>query len=128
MDRYEYIRLTLHSIPDNIITQYNLLALASEIWVYLETRKVMPGLKQDGIIVNDRLTLHLAKHGYAPVPHTPSLWAHTHLPIMFSLVVDDFDIKYTGDADAHHLIVALRILYTISVDWYGLLFCGLTLV
>ena len=36
MDRYEYMRLPLHSIPDDIIAQYNLRALASDGWVYLE--------------------------------------------------------------------------------------------
>ena len=45
---------------------------------------------------------------------------------MFSLVVDDFIVKYTSDASAHHLIATLRILYTISVDWFGSLFCVLT--
>ena len=55
------------------------------------------------------------------------LWAHAHLPIIFSLVVNNFCVKYTVDAAAHHLIAALRSLYTISVDWYISLFCGLTL-
>ena len=87
----------------------------------------MPGLKQAGIISNDRLTLYLAKHGYYPVPRASSLWAHTHLPIMFSLVVDGFGLKYNGNASAHHLIAALRSLYTISIDWSGSLLCGLTL-
>ena len=45
MDRYEYMRLPLHSIPDKIISQYNLLALASDVWVYLKIRKGMPKLK-----------------------------------------------------------------------------------
>ena len=71
----------------------------------------MPGLKQAGIISNDCLTLHLAKHVYAPIPHTQSLWAHVQLPIMFSLVVDDYCVKYTTDAAAHHPISVLRSLY-----------------
>ena len=71
--------------------------------------------------------MHLTKQSYAPAPCTPLLWAYTHLTIMFSLVVNDFGVKYTGDAAAHYLIAALRSLYTISVDWSGSLFCGLTL-
>ena len=127
MKRYEYMRLPLHFISDKIIAQYNLLALASDGWVYLEIRKFMPGLKQYGIIANTHLTLHLAKHGYAPIPRRLLLWAHAHLPIMFSLVVDNFGVKYTGNASAHHLIAVLRSLYTISVDWSGSIFYGLTL-
>ena len=45
---------------------------------------------------------------------------------MLSLVIKS-GVKYTGDATAHHLIAALHGMYTISVDWSGLLFCGLTL-
>ena len=30
MGRYKYMRLPLHSIPDEIISQYNLLALVSD--------------------------------------------------------------------------------------------------
>ena len=95
---YEYMHIPLHSIPDEIIAQYNLHALASDGWFYLEIRKGMPGLKQNGIIVNNRLNFNLVKHGYAPVPRTPSLWSHAHLPLMFSLVIDDFGIKYTGSS------------------------------
>ena len=59
MNHYKYMRLPLHSIPDEIIAQYNLIALASDGWVYLEIRKGMPGLKQARIIANNRLPLHL---------------------------------------------------------------------
>ena len=54
----------------------------------------MPGLKQAGIIVNKRLTKHLQKFGYETVVHTPSLWRHKTIPITFTLVVDDFGVKY----------------------------------
>ena len=77
----------------------------------------MPGIKQANIIANNRLTLNLSKHGYARVPRTPLLWGHSYLPIRFSLIVDNFGVKYTGNAAAHHLIAALRSLKTISVDW-----------
>ena len=127
MGRYKYINLPLHSIPDKIIAQYNLCAFALDGWVYLKTRKGMSSLMQSGIISNDRLTLHLAKRGYSPVPRTLSLWAHAHLTITFSLVVDNFGVKYTGNSVTHHLITSLLSLYTISVDWSVSLFYGLTL-
>ena len=46
---------------------------------------------------------------------------------MFSLVVDNSGVKYTGNASVHHLIAALHSLYTISVNWSGSLLCGLIL-
>ena len=39
MARYEYMKLALACIPDKIVKQYNLRALSSEGWVYLEIRK-----------------------------------------------------------------------------------------
>ena len=54
----------------------------------------MPGIKQAGLISNERITAHIAKFGYATFPCTTSLWKHSTLDISFFLVVDDFGIKY----------------------------------
>ena len=124
---FEYMRMALSGMPEEIITQYNMAAIASDGWVYIQIEKGMPGLKQAGKIANDRLTHHLAKYGYAPVPRTPSLWKHHTRSTIFTLVVDDFGIRYNSEQDANHLLNALRDLYDISVDWAGKLYCGLTL-
>ena len=87
----------------------------------------MPGLKQAVRISNDGLKAHLAHFGFAPVPRTPDIWKHATKPIIFSLVVDDFGFKYIGKENADHLIQAQPKLYTISIDWNGSLFCGLTI-
>ena len=76
MGRYDYMKISLAILPEEIIAQYNLLQLASNGWVYLEIRKGMPGLKQAGCIADDRLKIHLAKFGYSPVSWTPSIWKH----------------------------------------------------
>jgi hypothetical protein len=69
----------------------------------------MFGLPQAGILANllfaNRLLEH---HGYRQTKTTPGLWAHATLPITFSLLVDDFGVKYEGLANAHHLINALE--------------------
>ena len=62
----------------------------------MEIRKGMPGLKQSGRIASDLLKTHLTQFGYAPVSCTPDLWKHATHDITFSLVVDDFGIKYVG--------------------------------
>ena len=114
-------------LPEEIIAQYNLLQLASNGWVYLEIRKGMPGLKQAGRIANNRIKIHLAKFGYSPVARTPSLWKHAIKDIFFSLVVNNFGVKHIGKDTADHLIQALKKLYTISIEWTGSLYCGLTI-
>ena len=73
------------------------------------------------------LRIHLAKFGYAPVARTPSLWKHATKNIFFSLVVDNFGVKYVGKENADHLIQAFSKMYTISTDCTGARYCGLTL-
>jgi hypothetical protein len=96
--------------------------------VYVEIKKGMYGLKQAGIIANQRLTQHLAQYGYYPTPRTPGLWKHATRPVVFCLVINDFaGIKYVGKQHADHLIQALQDLYPCSTDWTGSLYCGLTI-
>ena len=96
MERYEYLRLPLSIIPDEIITQYNLAPLVRDGYIYVEIRCGMYGVPQAGKLANDLLTARLAPHGYYQCQHTPGLWRHKWRPILYSLVVDDFGVKYVG--------------------------------
>jgi hypothetical protein len=87
----------------------------------------MYGLKQAGILANQLLQKRLKSFGYHPSRHTPGLWLHTTKPTAFSLVVDDFAVKYATDADAHHLRNALLRNYEITTDWGGTVYSGITL-
>jgi hypothetical protein len=87
----------------------------------------MYGLPQAGILANLLLAKRLAPHSYRYTNTTPGLWAHDTLPVTFFLVVDDFGVRYEGQANAHHLINALEKNYTVSKDWTGGLYCGITL-
>jgi hypothetical protein len=46
---------------------------------------------------------------------------------MFTLVVDDFGVKYVGKEHAQHIIEAITKYYPISLDWAGTLYCGVKL-
>eukprot|EP00804_Cyclotella_cryptica_P025870 CCRYP_002727-RH/>CCRYP_002727-RH protein AED:0.35 eAED:0.35 QI:0/0/0/1/0/0/2/0/354 len=46
-----------------------------------------------------------------------SLWCHNQRPIQFSLVVDDFGIKYTGREHVNHLLTILKEHYTLDWDY-----------
>ena len=61
------------------------------------------------------------------MPHTPGLWKHISRPVSFTLVVDDFGVKYVGEKNIQHLIKALKKDFEISEDWEGGLYCGITL-
>ena len=127
MDIYEYMKVKLDIIPEKIIQQYNLRNLAHKGFVYMEIQKVMYGLPQAGKIENDKLKIHLAKFGYEPAPITPGLWRHQTRSLKFSLVVDDFGIKYDHQEDITHLLDALKTIYKIYEEWDEKLYCGLNL-
>ena len=49
------------------------------------------------------------------------------VPILFSLVVYHFDVKYVGKAHDDHLISAIKEFYPAAEDWTGSLYCRITL-
>jgi hypothetical protein len=87
----------------------------------------MYGLPQAGIIANQFLVKCLGPFGYYPVTHTPGLWRHKRRPIMFSLVVDNFGVKYVRRKHAQHLVDTLSSFYKITTDWETTKYCGITL-
>ena len=71
--------------------------------------------------------MHIFKAGYYQSERTPGLWTHTWLPIIFSLCVDDFGVKYVGKNNANHLLTVLQTHYKILRDWSGKRYLGLDL-
>jgi hypothetical protein len=88
--------MLLSRFPEEIVDKNNLNALAVYGWVYIEIRKCMYGLKQAGLLANQLLQTRLEPFGYYPARHTHGLWLHKTRPIAFSLIVDDFAVKYVG--------------------------------
>ena len=128
MARYEYMRLKLTDIPEEIIIEYKLREIVTaDGYVYCEIRKGMYGLPQAGIIAQQLLEERLAKLGYHQSKIVPGLWTHETRDISFTLVVDDFAIKYTKKEDAQHLINAIQKDYNITVDWEAHKYIGLTI-
>jgi hypothetical protein len=129
LPRTEYIRISLSQIPEAIQTKYKVhdLMATNSNHVMVAITKGMYGLPQAGILAQERLLNHLSKHGYRPVPNTPCLLRHDTRDVVFSLVVDDFGIKYKHQADAEHLLLVLQELYTITIDWSGAKYCGIHL-
>ena len=127
MERYEYMRIPVHLIPDEFIRAYGLQDKIYKGYLYLEIRRGMYGLPQAGILANQLLRKRLEPHGYYEAKHTPGLWKHTTRPVTFTLVVHDFGIKYVGTEHAQHLIETLKKYYTVKTDWTGSLYCGIQL-
>ena len=113
----EYVKFKVDLIPPNIIKHYNLQPLIRDGYVYAQINRAIYGLKQSGKIANQDLIAHLRKSGYHPVPLTEGLFVHKTRPTAFSLVVDDFAVRYSNKDDADHLIACLREKYLFKVDW-----------
>ena len=74
------------------------------------------GLPQAGILANKLLRQRLLPHGYYECANTPGLWKHEWRPISFTLVVDDFGVKYIGQEHVNHLIRCLKEAYALTED------------
>jgi hypothetical protein len=128
MTCFEYMRLHIADMPEDVIAQYNLCKKATpDGYVYCKIQKGMYNLPQAGIIAQLLLKERLTKHGYRQSKTTSGLWKHNTRPISFSLVVEDFGVKYIGEEHAQHLLETVRKYYKCSCDWAGERYCGLTI-
>jgi hypothetical protein len=127
LPRYEYMRMLLSRFPEKIVDKYNLKALAVDGWVYIEIIKGIYSLKQDGLLANQLLHKRLAPFDNYPARHTSGLWLYKTRPIAFSLIVDDFAVKYVAKHHVYHLRNALLQSYELITDWEGNVYSGMSL-
>ena len=102
------MKMPLELFPQWTRDQYDLDTHAYKGFVYWDIRKAIYRLPQAGALANKQLKENLKPHGYYAVQHAPGLWRHKRRPILFSLIVDDFGIKYVGKEHAMHLYECLR--------------------
>ena len=128
MARYEYFQMKLELIPQDVIDEYNLQdKVESDGNVYWEVRRGMYGLPQAGILAQKLLEERLRTAGYVQSKITPGYWKHDWRPISFTLVVDNFGVKYVDPTHVHHLIKTLKTNYEIDEDWEGTRYLGLAI-
>jgi hypothetical protein len=120
------MKMPLVLFPEWIKKQYNLDTHAVGGFVFLEIRHVVWGLSQAGILANKLLQKWLAPHILRMCEHAGIMVTYAHL-ITFSLVIDNFGVKYVGKEHAKHLIKCLKEKYKLNKDWAGDLYCGTSL-
>ncbi len=90
----------------------------------------MYGLPHAGRISQDGLIERLASHGYMQTG-TTCLFRHATNSVAFTLVVDDFGVKYMNTADARLLttlfVRCLRLYYEITIKKNPTKYLGLTI-
>jgi len=122
----EYVRIPMKLIPPIIIQQHALKDKIHKDSVIFQVNKCMYGLPQAGKL--ERLIAHLAEHGYTESSSVPCLFQNKERGTWFTLVVDDFLVKYTHKDHADHLIATLNKLYEIKIDYQCKKYLGYNIV
>ena len=128
--RPEYLRIHIDDISEEIINEeYKLRDMVnSKGFVHIRATKSMYGLPQSVILSNELiLEKRLNAAGYSQSKLVPGLWSHKWRPIQFSLVVDDFGVKYVGKQHAEHLESVLKEHYPVKCEWDGDRYIGIHL-
>jgi hypothetical protein len=124
----EFIRISINDIPEEIIIKYKLREIAdSKGMVYIQANQGMYGLPQSGLLANELLEKQLNKRGYHQSKLVPGLWSHKWRPVQFTLVVDDFGVKYVDEEHTLHLKQTLEENYKVTMEWDGRRYIGITL-
>ena len=128
LSRLEYIRVSIRDIPEEIIQEYNLNSIVTDDgMIYIEAHRGMYGLPQAGLLANELLEKRLNKRGYQQSKLVPGLWKHEWRPIQFTLVVNDFGVKYVGKEHTLHLKATLEDNYGVTTGWDGKRYIGINL-
>ena len=123
----EYVRFHLSLIPEAIVKAYGLRTLATpEGYVYARVNKAWYGLKQAGKIAHDDLVARLATAGYHK-NLIEGYFKHESRDIDFTLVVDDFLVRYEKKEDLDHLVQTVRKDYKFKVDEDAKQYVGINL-
>ena len=128
MDRPEYLAVDGKFIPAATRTAFGLDDFFDNDRILFRVDKCMYGLPQSGYLSNKHLVAHLATAGYKEDDNVPCLFTHDVSGLQFSLVVDDFGIKYYAMADLQHLISTIEAGgWKCKLDLTGSKYIGVTL-
>ena len=87
----------------------------------------MYSLPHAGIISQKILEEWLENNGYCQSDKAPVFWKHDAQTISFTLIVDDFGVKYVDKKHDNNLINVLKKHYTVTEDCEGEKYGGITL-
>ena len=126
--RNEYMRIPLSYFTDDDMIKYDIKSFIKEgdTSVLVEIHGNMYGLVNAAIVAQEGLVKLLNANDFYET-NTPQLYKHKTRNIQFTLVVDDFAVKYTNKTDADLLISVLEKQFDVSIDWDGKLYLGMAI-
>ena len=84
--------------------------------IHIQANRGMYGLPQAGLLANELLEKILNKRGYRQSKLVPSFLTHDWRPVQFTLVVDDFGVKYVVEEHATRLKKTIEENYTVTIE------------
>ena len=129
LPRSEYIRIPQKFLSAQILAKHSLHPFLFNKSVLFEVTKSMYGLPHAGKIAQDSLVARLAPattHGYLQTG-TTCLFCHVTNGVAFTLVVDDFGVKFKDSVGADDLIRCLQLYYTLTIKKDATKYLGLTI-
>ena len=128
LDHYVYLKINVDMFSDKILDKYNLreYITADKKWIYFQVWRSMYGLPQAGRIAQKKLIKVLEEGGYVET-RTQCIFRHRTRNTIFSLIVDDFLVKFQKDEDFKHLTDTLEKYYRITIDDRGKNYLGYTI-
>jgi hypothetical protein len=114
----ESVRIDVSPISLLTLTKLGLLPFLHHAhgkpFLFCDVLKTVPGLPQSGLLSQLRLVSLLTQHGFSETT-TPMLFRHHTHSTAFTLVVDDFLVRYSHPSELDHLVSCLATLYELKV-------------
>ena len=114
LPRPEYIRIPLRFLSPLILDKHTLHTFIHNNSILMEVDKSMYGFPHAGRKAQDVLIERLAKHGFHQTG-TTCPFRHDINNVAFTLVVNDFGVKFKDPAAADDLIRCLQLYYTLTI-------------
>ncbi len=114
----ESVRIDASSISIPTLTKLGLLPFLRHShgnpFLFCDVLKTVPGLPQSGLLSQLRLVALLTQRGFSETS-TPMLFRHRTHSTAFTLVVDDFLVRYSHPSELDHFVSCLSTLYELKV-------------
>ena len=122
-----WIQVPIKDISQSILAAHDLIKYIVDGHILCRVDGTMYGHPYAGRGANIDLVAHLLAHDFTQDSNIPCLFTHRTRCISFTLVVDDFGVKYNIIDDFNFLVNTLKKKYELHVDLTGAKYLGVRL-
>jgi hypothetical protein len=108
LEYFKYMKIPLTLFPEWIVEQYNLTRHALNGFVHLEMRRAVWWIATSRIYSKQMPKTKACAVWVQKSTNTPGLWHHDTRSVLFTLVLDNFGVKYVNADNVQHLIVSIK--------------------